>query len=219
MVGKTNNVNIETATNFFNGKFSKAIPQNCGCHSYPELLQAALLEGDPYVERFTAQPRILLMTYVWKKRVVQYRPDFLIYTQNAKKKGLVIEVKSDASYDSFIVGKATLIKPWCESKGYDYVVKKNSEILDHQILAENWLHISRYLISAESYANMADISRRLYELIQDHEHLSLGKILNHYAHLPSNWVRAGLYKLLQQGVIQADLGQEPVNSRTLIYHA
>lgn len=167
------------------------------------------LEFDKNVLSYEEQP---LTTYYSKNnRRYKYTPDCLVFYKN--RRPCIYEIK----YSSEIKEKKVFLKEKF-NQIEDYLEKNDMDFSFFTELDTNIIQLEniRYLYSFSSYKNEHMINSAI-ELIQNHENVSLNKILNNYSidRFKQNEILPYIWKILLMNKIEINLN-EKINKETFI---
>lgn len=168
------------------------------CHSYCEYLHLALLESDPKVNSFTPQP---FSMRVGKRR---YIPD-CYYVKLGQRYTVEIKPRGEFREDLHIPLKDAL-----SIKGIHFKVVSNEAILEHEVLALNWIKVIQTLISSEF--EETDIEEiKIYEKLINNQEMTVGDIIDRGNRIENRHREIALFRLAHAGKVKLGLANHKIN--------
>ena len=209
-------VGLATSVDFYKADFPKG-GAACEFHSLWELLHAALSESNPQITSHISQGKAV----AYKKRpagVGKYFGDALIksslgtFLDELKpatqiKDGIPLTVSAEA---------LNAIHRQGLTEGFSFRLISNEEVAQKQILAKNWLRLSRWLLHSPP-KNHAEIHASVLRAIHEHEELSIGPLIT-YLGLEAD-LDDGMLVIaycLWSGEISSNLDELPLSKATLL---
>jgi hypothetical protein len=170
-------------------------------HSLPELLHAAILEGDPSVETYVPQPFRL---FVGNRR---YTPD--CYYRKAGK-SYVVEIKPHGDFNN---ARRVALEAFFKAQNMLFLVLSNESVMERAIEAYNWLMIVALLHAGRDHSTDVEEASLLEHFAQEGG-CQLQDIVDPGDRARTYFDELSLFRLLHQGVLNADLTQAPLNYDT-----
>ncbi|MBL1319699.1 MAG: hypothetical protein COA63_001380 [Methylophaga sp.] len=171
-------------------------------HSYSELLHASLLEADPNVSSFTPQPLSLLI-----KGKRRYVPD-CYYVKSGKR--YVVELKPSGDFNEELKVPLELFFDYHNIK---FEVISNESILENEMIALNWLHIIRTLISAV-LENTETEEIGLWEEFLLEQKKTIGDIISIGNRINGRAREISLFRLVHRGKLKIDFNDREIGLDT-----
>ncbi|WP_305967445.1 hypothetical protein [Marinobacter salsuginis] len=169
-------------------------PSPCEFHSLAEYYHAALLEGDPTVERFVPQPFLL---EIGRQRR-RYVPDVYVVRDGQVE---ILELRPDARFDEH---QRTAVQAFCQNHRMRFKVISNQAVLSRRTLADNWLLIIQILLSHRSL-DTTHWEMVLLDEISRRGEIRLGDVVIRNHREASRTQEIALLRLLHRGLLMADL--------------
>lgn len=173
-------------------------------HSYSEFLHASLLEADPDISTFTPQPLSLLI----KGR--RYVPD-CYYVKSGKR--YVVELKPLGEFNEEL---QIPLESFFDYHNIKFEVISNESILENEVLALNWLHIIRTLISAGLEDTEAE-EIRLWEEFLLENHKTIGDIISIGNRINGRAREISLFRLIHRGKLKIDFSDREIRLDTEVF--
>jgi len=172
-------------------------------HSYPELLHAALLEGNKNVLTYTPQPEM------FKINGRRYIPDCR-YIENGKT--IYVEIKPKGE----LIDKVRIpMEEYAAIHDCEFKVISNEDILDQEVKAKNWLSIVRVLVSAKNEETQGAEDTLINWLCSEPE-LTLKDIIDSNDRVSQRFQEIALYRLAHKGIINLDIETKPIEYTTKV---
>lgn len=173
------------------------------CHSWPEVVHLGYLESQLKISNVVPQPFKL---FVGTRR---YIPD--CYFEDAGKP-IVVELKPRDS-DNFDHIREP-VEEYFRHHGIEFRMIWNEDVLEHQVLAENWLYIARLLCNAQTVdSDRAEL--KLLDQLYDSPK-TLGDIIDYGDRAGACQDEVAIYRLAKRGKVQLELASEAINNQTKV---
>ncbi len=188
---------LQTHADYYERQFLK-FPQRAGVHSYAELLQAALYEGNPSVKYYIPQPTQILG---W------YHPDFYVIENGH---AYLIELKPRGEFDE---QKRQQIQEFASEHNMAFKVLSNESVYAERMLAENWLMMLELLVlSRHCKTDSLEVS-----VVQTLEQggRTLGELCQYREEQDERLL--AVFRLLHKGFIRASLSQKLIDWDTEVF--
>jgi len=170
-------------------------------HSYAELLHAALLESNPAVTSFTPQPFFLR---IGRRR---YIPD-CYYVLDGKR--YVVELKPRGEFADEM---KLPLEAFFDYENIKFKVISNDSVLEHELIAQNWLRIIRVLINARHEDTQVE-EIRLWESFLITPKAYLDDIISFSNRFSSRSREIALFRLIHKGKLTINFNDRDIGINT-----
>jgi hypothetical protein len=171
------------------------------CHSYPELLHLALLEGEVIVTSYVPQPFSLRVSGR------RYVPDCYVVRDGQR---YVLELKPRAEFDEAL---RRPLEAFFALHGMRFEVVANEAMLARETEALNWLWIVRTLVAAAAF-DTASRERAVWERVWAEPEICIGDLVDAGDRIASFTEEIAIFRLLHRGQLTADLTTRPLDYET-----
>ena len=194
---------FKTATDFYQVHLLKHTGLS-EFHSFAELLNAGLLEGDHHVINYVPQP---FMVWVGNRR---YTPDSYVARDNGPRE--VLELKPRGEFPD---AKRDALTQYLEPHNMVFDVISNESVYARRLEAENWLEIVRNLYLARDL-DTAQAEQQVMEHVLLEGECPFEDFVDMGDRESSYPAEIAVMRLLHRGQLTANLSDQPFNLDTVL---
>ena len=173
-------------------------------HSYAEYLNGGLMEGDPTIESWVPQP------FRFRLGRAFYIPD--VYVKYKDGRRVIHELKPRAEFDP---DRREQLQQFCAFHDVVFDVIANEWVLARELLAENWLLITRTLVSATAI-DTDHLERDIIDRFISVKEGCLGDFVDPGNPEGSFLNAIALFRLCHRGHLLMQLDKAPLDYNTVV---